>query len=136
LKIKLNDRLRLILVATTLVALIMVVAFIIPTRYIEKFQWKWVRFSLGTALIIWFSLKAYWKLRGSLVFWGIFATFLIGHCLGIGYFYYVGQGLSILEIGLVSGAEWGCMAVIIYRILHTAPELRQRNSQSPWTPTI
>jgi hypothetical protein len=135
-KIKLSDRGRLILVAVTLVMLIMLVAFTVPTRYLEKFQWKWFRFSLEAVICVSIMLRIYWKLRRSLVFWCIFAGFLCLHILGVGYYYYMGPGLGVLAVGLVYGIETICMAIVIYWILRTGPGLREHNSQSPWTPTL
>lgn len=128
-KIKLSDRGRLILVAMTLAVLIMLAAFVVPPRYIERFQWKWFRFSLETVLWVWILLRIYWKLRRSLVFWGIFTGFLVVHALGVGHFYYVGQGFGLLEVALVYGVETICMAVVIYWVLHTGPDLRQYQRQ-------
>ncbi len=126
-KIQLADRWRLIIAAFVVTILIMVITVslivYVPERRLEKFEWKWFRFSLVSALLVWFSLKAYWKLRKSAVFWGIFAGFLLFHCLGFGYFHYVGQGLNTLEVALLSGVEWGCMAIIIYKALRAAPDL-------------
>jgi hypothetical protein len=117
-------------------AIAVILIVYVPERRLEKFEWKWFRFSLVSALLVCFSLKAYWNLRKSAVFWGIFAGFLLVHCLGFGYFYYVGRGLNTLEVALLSGLEWGFMATIIYKALHAAPELRLDEGGSRWTPTL
>jgi hypothetical protein len=135
LRFQLGDKGRLILTALGLTTIIGVLAVYLPLRYLERIQWKWIRFSIGTALFIWFSLKAYWKLHRSLPFWSIFSGFLVVHLLGVGWVYYAAGGLSLLEVGPVLGIEWGCMAVVIYWVLHTGPDLRQR-PKSPWTPTL
>jgi hypothetical protein len=137
---KLGDTGRLILVASALAIVVMGLIIgsivLLPPQYIDNFQWKWMRFSLGFMFLIWFSLKTYWKLRRSLAFWGIFTCFFLVHGFGVGHFYYAGQGLSILEVGVIGGAEWGCMALVIYWVLHTAPDLRTRPRRSRWTPTL
>ena len=66
-----------------------------------------------TAGFVGFALKAYWKLRKSASFWGILVGALGIHLVAVGYFFYVGAGLSLLAFGPVVGIEWGCMALVI-----------------------
>jgi len=136
LRIRLGDKSRLILVALALAAIMVACIVWLPTQYLGRTQWKWIRFSMGTIFLIWLSLHAYWKLRKSIVFWCIFCGFLLIHCFGVGRFYYVGEGLSTLDVSILAGAECGCMAVAIYWILHKGPDLRQRPARSRWTPTL
>jgi hypothetical protein len=96
LRIQLGDRGRLILTALALTVIIGAIAVYLPLHYLDRNQWKWIRFSMGTTFLFWFSLQAYWKLRRSLVFWGILSSFLLVHALGVGHFYLAGQGLSTL----------------------------------------
>jgi hypothetical protein len=125
-----------ILAALVIVAIVAAIGVFLPQQYFEKIQWKWFRFSTGTILLVWLSLHAYWKIRKSLRFWCIFLSFLAVHLLGVGHFYYVGGGLSTVEVAVVGGIEWGCMAVVIYKVLRATPDLRQRHPRSPWTPTL
>lgn len=137
----LSDTSRLLLVAS-IVAIVFigltiggVVLFHPNPKSADRVPWKWIRFSLAFGCLIWFSLNAYWRLRKSLPFWGIFATFLLVHGLGLGYLYSTGQGLSTLEVSLVSGLAFGCMALVIYWVLGVGPEVRRQHSKSPWIPT-
>jgi len=140
LRLRLGDSGRLALAAIVFAAIVLALAvaaaFYFPNS--KEIPWKWVRFSLEVIFLIWISLTAYWRIRKKMAFWGIFAGFLLVHVFGVGYFYYAGQGLGVLEVGLVGGAEWVCMAVIIYKFLHTTPDLDQRHSRtkSRWTPTL
>ena len=132
---------RLLLVASAVALFIMGIAiggaFYAP-HYVNLIPWKWFRFAAGTAFFVWFSLNAYWRVRRLPLFWSIFTIFLLIHCVGIGHFYYSGPGLSIMEVALLSGVEWVCMALVLHWILHAVPDFRPRSprSSSGWTPTF
>jgi hypothetical protein len=119
---------------------IMVIMFLaivyVPKGYLEKLDWKWFRFSLISIAFFMYSLKTYWQLRSSPAFWCIFTSFLFLHAFGVGHFYYIGRGLNTLEVALVAGAEWGFMALIIYRWLRVPPDFRENPHRSRWTPTL
>ena len=140
LKIQLTDRSRLILAALAVAVLMMLFILLmvvyVPSHYTDRIHWKWVRFAVMTAGFIVFSLNSYWRSRKSLGFWGIFSTFLVMHLLGVGHLWAVYNGLSTLVVGLVGGAEWGCMALVIYWVLDVGPDLRSHQSRSRWIPRL
>ena len=139
-RIQLSDRGRLILVALILAVVIVTVGvsigLLVPAQYTHRIQGKWVRFAVMTAGFIVFSLNSYWRSRKSLGFWGIFLSFLVLHLLGVGHLWAVYNGLSTLVVGLVGGAEWGCMALVIYWVLDVGPDLRSHHSRSRWIPRL
>lgn len=140
LRIELTDRKRLILAALAVaIATIVVIALTVvyvPARYTDRIQGRWVRFALVTIFFIVFSLNSYWKSRKSLGFWGIFLSFLTLHLLGVGHLWAIYNGLSTLVVGLVGGAEWVCMALVIYWVLGVGPDVRPERPKSRWTPTL
>lgn len=138
-RIQLTDRSRLILVALMAAILGMAVASLLvvylPPRYADEIQGKWVRFGAMTSVFVAFSLKAFWKLRTSLSFWLIFLIFLLLHVVGVGHLWAVYNGLSTTMVGLLGGAEWGFMGLVIYWVLGVGPDLHAHRPRSPWIPS-
>jgi uncharacterized membrane protein len=139
LRIQFTDRSRLFLVALALVILmallVALVALYVPAKYTDKIQSKWVEFGVITSFLVVFSMRAYWKARKSFGFWGIFLSFLALHLFGVGHLWAVYNGLSILEVGFISGAEILCLALTIYWVLGVGPD-DGRHFRSPWIPKI
>jgi hypothetical protein len=121
--------------AIVLLSVGFVVVFV-PSAYIDRIQGKWVRFGAMTAIFIAYSLKTYWRVRNSLGFWCIFAGFLALHVLGVGHLWLIYNGLSTIEVGIIGGAEWGCMALLIYWVLGIRPDVRRQHPKSRWIPTL
>jgi hypothetical protein len=128
LKMHLGDKTRLILaaivVAIVFVGGIMLFAEFVPVQH--RIQTKWVRFLFVSVLFVsvgfvGYAIRAYWKLRRSLIFWSVFLGFLVIHLLGIGYFFYVGSGLPLLVFGPVCAVELMGMGFVIYWILGVGP---------------
>jgi len=140
LRIQINDRRRLILVAFTLAVVIVTlgvsIGLLVPAQYTHRIQGKWVRFGVMTVFFIVYSLKTYWRAVKSVGFWGIFLSFTALHLFGVGHLWSVYNGLSTLAVGLVGAVEWGCMALFIYWILGVGPDLRRHLSPSSWIPTL
>lgn len=140
LKIQLSDRGRLILVALTVAVVIVVVGvlvgLLVPLRYTHRIQGKWVRFVGMTIIFIAYSLRTYWRAKNSLGFWCIFLGFLVLHILGVGHLWSIYGGLSTIEVGLIGGAEWVCMALVIYWVLGVRPNVRSQRPKSRWIPTL
>ena len=122
-KIHLGETTRLILaaivVAIAFVGGIALIAEFVPAQH--RIQTKWVRFLFVSVVFVGYAIRAYWKLRRSLVFWSIFLGFLVIHLLGIGYFFYVGSGLPLLVFGPVCAVELMGMGFVIYWILGVGP---------------
>jgi hypothetical protein len=124
-KMQLGDRTRLIIAAfavaiATIVGIVLIADFI-PAQYTHRIQPKWVRFGLVSVGFVGYGIKAYWKLRRSLTFWSIFLTFLAIHVVGLGYFFYAGEGLPLVLFGPACAVELMCMALVTYRVLGVGP---------------
>jgi len=115
---------------------ILLVVVYVPAKYTDRIQGKWARFAAMTGFLVVFSLSSYWKSRKSPGFWGIFLSFLALHLLGVGHLWAVYNGLSTLVVGLVGGAEWVCMALVIYWVLGVGPDMRSHHSRSRWIPKL
>ncbi len=122
-KARLGDHTRLILaaivVAIAFVGGIVLFAEFVPAQY--RVQTKWVRFLFVSAVFVGYAIRAYWRLRKSLIFWSIFLAFLAIHLLGVGYFFYVGSGLPLLVFGPACAIELMGMGFVIYWILGVGP---------------
>ena len=122
-KIQLGDKTRLILaaivVAIAFVGGVVLFAEFVPAQH--RIQTKWVRFLFVGVMFVGYAIRAYWKLRRSLVFWSIFLGFLVIHLLGFGYFFYVGSGLPLLVFGPSCAVELMGMGFVIYWILGVGP---------------
>lgn len=122
-KIHLGEKTRLILaaivVAIAFVGAVVLFAGFVPAQY--RIQTKWVRFLFVSVMCVGYAIRAYWKLRRSLVFWSIFLGFLVIHLLGIGYFFYFGSGLPLLVFGPSCAVELMGMGFVIYWILGVGP---------------
>lgn len=122
-KIQLGDKTRLIfaaiIVAIAFVGGIVLFAELVPAQY--RVQTKWVRFLLVSVVFVGYAIRAYWKLRRSLVFWGILLGFLVIHLFGVGYFFYAGSGLPLLVFGPLCAVELAAMGFVIYWILGVGP---------------
>ena len=117
----------------TIVFIVLTVVYV-PPHYTDRVQGKWVRFAFITVFLIAFSLKTYWKARKLLGFWCIFLSFFVLHLLGLGHLWAVYDGLPTLVAGLVGGAEWVCMALVIYWVLGVGPDVHTHRSRSRWIP--
>ena len=121
-----NDKARLILVslvvAIVIAAAIAISVWVLPPRYTERTQLKWVEFVAVNALLATYELRAYRKLRKSLSFWSIFLGVFLVYLIGLGYFFYAGNGVSMVTLALAGGAEFASMACVIYWILDVGPD--------------
>jgi hypothetical protein len=100
----------------------LVLAILSPetSRYVYKFAetltFK-VLFLSCLALIV--VLQSYWKLRGSIAFWGILALFLTVFALTVAS---LGDFRNdFLVIGLIGAAEFGIFALVLYRVFGVLP---------------
>src|SRR5579883_2075504 len=97
LRVHTNDRMRLILTSVAMAIAIMLAIVIgvalVPRKYTEYVEAKWVRFAFVNAFLVLYELKAYWKLRKSIQFWAIFVGSLIVYLFGLGYFFHNGNGV-------------------------------------------
>jgi hypothetical protein len=123
----LSDRTRLVLTALCLVIVITVSALLIPEKYAHLLEGKWLRFVVVTALLIFYELKAYWKLRKSGWFWMIFLSVLGGYSIWVGHFFYIGNGLSLVSFVLAGTAQFFCIAMLIYWLLGAGPAVVDLN---------
>jgi hypothetical protein len=125
-KVQLGDNARLILTALVVAAAaivgIIAILYFVPLGYTHGIRWKWVRFGIVSVGFMGYAIKAYWKLRGSWLFWSIFLTFFVAHVLCLGYFFYAGEGLPLLLFGPACGLELMGMALVIYRALGVGPD--------------
>jgi hypothetical protein len=123
---RLSDRRRLLLTAFVLSVIvtgaILLLVAVVPSRYLNHFETKWIRFVVVTSFFIWYTLKAFWKVRKRPAFWAIFLTVLITHVWGIGQFFYRGNGVSLVTFMLAGMAEFACMGLAIYWVLGVSPE--------------
>ena len=98
--------------------------WIVPRRFTNRAHLKWVEFGIVSAFLATYDLKAYWKLRRSFIFWSIFLGVFFIYLLGLGYFFFVENGVSMLTLALAGGAEFACLACAIYWILDVSPPTR------------
>jgi hypothetical protein len=140
LKLKLSDRKRLVLSALAVASIIIVgviaLIFLVPAKYHSNIDFKWFRFGVATAVLILYSVHAYWRARRSLRFWCIFLSFLAVYVFGVGYLWTIYGGLSTAEIALIAFLWWICMALVIYWMLGIGPDLRRHRGKSPWVPEL
>lgn len=122
--VRLSDRARLVLWSLLIVVTILTIAVLTPLTILDKIEWKWVRFAAVTAIFVWYSLKMFRKGRAHKEFWIIVLSSLLVHLVGVGYFFWSGSGLSFSTFAPLVGAEWGIMAVILYKRLGLIPELQ------------
>jgi hypothetical protein len=108
-------------VAMFLVAAIVVAVRTVPPRFAGRTLFKWIEFGIVNVLLVIYELKAYWKLRKSFTFWSIFLGMLSLYFVGLGSFFYFGNGVSMLTFVLAGCAEFACTACVIYWILDVGP---------------
>ena len=109
------------IVAMVIASVIVIGVAVVPPRYIERTQLKWVEFGLVSAFLVIYELRAYWKLRKSISFWCVFLGMLFVYLTGLGYFFYAGNGVSMVTFALTGGVEFACMAIVIYWLLDAGP---------------
>jgi hypothetical protein len=123
-----KDRVLLLLTAIGVAAVAMVVMFagivLVPKRYVDHLFWKWARFTVVTISFVVYCLKTYWRARKSPQFWALLLGILVIHFLGVGYFFYSGEGLPLAFFGPTVALEWALLALIIYHTLGIAPKTR------------
>jgi hypothetical protein len=96
----------------------------VPKRYVDDLSWKWARFTVVTIAFVVYCLKTYWRARKSPQFWALLLGILVIHFLGVGYFFYSGEGLPLAFFGPTVALEWALLALIIYHTLGIAPKTR------------
>ena len=118
---RLSDRTRLILTALSLAIIVTVSGLLVPERYAHWEQSKWLRFVVVTALLVFYELKAYWKLRKSGRFWILFLSLLTAYVLWVGHLFSTGNGLPLVSFVLVRTAQFLYTAMTIYWVLGVGP---------------
>jgi len=122
-----KDRIRLVLIATAVAAVLLTLIWfsvtLTPERYRGRIDWKWGRFIVVTIFFVGYCLRTYWKARKHLGFWCILLGVLVLHLLGVGYFYYAGAGLPLLVFGPVVALEWALLAVAVHHFLGIGPPI-------------
>jgi hypothetical protein len=123
------DRIRLF-VAALGVALIALIAMwtsfvLVPQRYFDQVSPKWGRFGVVTIVFAAYCLRTYWGARKQLGFWVILLGIFMIHFFGVGYFFYIGQGLPLLTFGPTVALEWALLALSVYHFLGIGPPLRK-----------
>ena len=120
-----KDRVRLLIVATGVAAVaifaILITAVLTPQLYRSRIEWKWVRFAVVTILFVAYCMKTYWRARRRPGFWVILLGILVIHFLGVGHFYYFGEGLPLILFGPAVAFEWALLALAIYHFLGIGP---------------
>jgi hypothetical protein len=123
-----KDRVLLLLIAIGVAAIAMVVMLavivLVPQRYLDHLSWKWARFTVVTIAFVVYCLKTYWRARKSPHFWALLLGILVIHFLGVGYFFYSGEGLPLAFFGPTVALEWALLALILYHTLGIAPKTR------------
>lgn len=121
-----SDRNRLILTAFAVAAIltggILLIVSVVPPSYLNRFQAKWIRFGGVTIFFVWYTLRAYWKLRRRVSFWTIYILVLVIHIWGLGHFFFHGNGVSTVTFAVAGAAEFGCMGLVIYWTLGRWPD--------------
>ena len=97
---------------------------LVPHRYLDRLSGKWGRFTVVTIFFVVYCLKTYWRARKSPQFWALLLGILGIHFLGVGYFFYSGEGLPLAFFGPTVALEWALLALIIYHTLGIAPKTR------------
>ncbi len=120
-----RDRLRLLLSALGLTIILLALmwasfAFIPKQLDLIFSNAKWLRFAVVTAFFIAYCLKTYWRARGRLGFWVILLGVFAIHFLGVGYFYFTGDGLPLMVFGPTIALEWALLALAVYQFLGIA----------------
>jgi hypothetical protein len=132
---KTKDRTLLLLTAIGVAAVAMVSMFaiivLVPHRYLDHLSWKWVRFAVVTLAFVVYCLRTYWRARKSPKFWAFLLGILVLHLLGVGYFFYTGEGLPLAIFGPTVALEWALLALIVYHSLGIAPETLRIPSFGP-----
>jgi hypothetical protein len=122
----LTDRNRLLLTAFVLAAMltgcILLIVSVVPPRFLNRLQTKWIRFGVVTVFFVCYTLKAYWKLRRRVSFWAIYILVLVIHIWGWGHFFFYGNGVSTVTFAVAGAAEFGCMGLVIYWTLGIWPD--------------
>jgi hypothetical protein len=57
----------------------------------------------------------------SVTFWFVLVGFVFLHFMLFGYFFWSGNGLSLLAFGPAVGLEWGMLAVTVTSVLGVGP---------------
>jgi hypothetical protein len=120
-----RDLRRLVLAAITVAIVVLagIVAVVVwaPPTDVTRIPGKWIRFALVNGFLVFYELRAYWKLRKSLGFWGIFLGALGAYLACVGYFFYYGDGISLATFVLAGVAEATCFALVIYGVFGVGP---------------
>jgi hypothetical protein len=120
-----KDRALLLLTAIGVAAFVMLAIFVlVAQRKLDHLSWKWARFTVVTIAFVVYCLKTHWRVRKSPQFWALLLGILVLHFLGIGYFFYSGEGLPLALFGPTLALEWALLALIVYHILGVLPKTR------------
>lgn len=116
-------RLALAAVTVSIVILAAIAAVVIwvPSADVARLFSKWMRFSLVNGFLAFYELSAYWKLRKSFGFWGIFLGTFATYLVCIGYFFYYGNGVSLATFAFAGVTDVICFALVIYRAFGVGP---------------
>jgi hypothetical protein len=116
-------RLILVAIAAAIVILVGIVAVVvwIPPAEVARISGKWIRFALVTGFLVFYELRAYRKLHKSLGFWGIFLGAMAAYLVCVGYFFYYGNGISLVTFVLAGVAQATCFALVIYGVFGVGP---------------
>ena len=119
--VHLTDRQRFVVAVFLLLAFVVTIALYAPDQVIHRLVSKWERFILLSGVFVAFVMKAYWKVRQDLRFWTIFLSFMVVHFIGVGYFFWTGNGLPFPIFEIAIAVELGGFALVIYWVLGIGP---------------
>jgi hypothetical protein len=117
----LSDWQRFALAILLLVAIPVAIGLYGSDRVVHGLATKWERFALLTLCLLGFLVKAYWKVRTDVRFWSIYLVFTAIHFVGLGYFFWFGNGLPFPIFELACAAEIIGMGLVIYWVLGVGP---------------
>lgn len=96
---------------------------LLPERYADVLQYKWIMFTVLTGLLVGCAIKWYWPLRASSLFWKVLAAFWLVHVTVVGYLVHVTTGAVPFGTFEILGAlEWAAFALLVYSIFRVGPK--------------
>jgi hypothetical protein len=119
--VRLSDQLRFALLVLLLVAAPIAIGLYVPGGIVHNLTSKWARFTILTVCLLGFLTNAYWKVRTDLRFWSIYLIFATIHIVGVGYFFWSGNGLPFPIFEIICVAEIVGMGLVIYWVLGIGP---------------
>jgi len=117
----LSDRQRFGLAILLLIAIPVVIGLYGSERVVHGLASKWERFALLTLILLGFLMRAYWKVRTNPRFWAIYLAFAAIHIVGVGHFFWFGNGLPFPIFEIVCAVEIIGVGLVTYWVLGVGP---------------